>query len=305
MPAESRRHFAKARCFTKRYSLMKENKNKNKVILLTVLLAFLFAAVMIYDSFFCVEKSAGEKECSIVFSDRAVMTDNEEKVAVTGKSAVIAEGGKYRISGKCAEGSLIIDTRDEDTVQLYMENLELTNTEDAPVCILSCKNTEIFISGENKLEDGSAATAAEDRKSGCLYSRKDLSLEGDGSLYINAGYHHGISVRADLDCSLTNLQVTAAANAIDVKDALFINRGNIRLEAGGDGISAKNSEDADMGRVYIKGGNIQLRAADDGISAEEDIEISGGDIYIECGDKLYNCDNNVSVAEGCVRGGSY
>ena len=70
-------------------------------------------------------------------------------------------------------------------------------------------------------------------------------------------------------------------NAVRGKDSVEIEGGTLLIEAGKDGISATNSNEADRGYVQISGGSFTIHAAGDGIQAETDLIILGGTFDIK------------------------
>lgn len=282
---------------------MKQN-SKNKVIAIIIFIILIGVVSVVFDNNFLVKKQVSENQIkSVAFTEKGLLVDDESSVAVMGKSATIVKGGRYRITGESRNGQLVVDTQNEDMVELYIENLQLYCEENAPIMILSSGDVAVFINGDVILSDGATALAAADRVNACFYSKSDVTLKGDGSLSVKGAYHHGISVRGDLGINIAHLEIESAANAIDTNDTVSVAGGNITLNAGGDGFNAKDKDRTDRGVIDINGGRISITAGDDGLNAFKAINVNGGDVSIECQGNVLKCDGEINVDSECIRAG--
>lgn len=151
-----------------------------------------------------------------------------------------------------------------------------------------------------------------------MFSRDDLTLNGEGSLTVSSPYGNGISAKDELTICGGSISVTAAEHALEVNDSTAVCGGSLSLTAGEDGIHCENEEDTSLGWVYVSGGSFDIQAGDDGIHASgavliEDgslrisdcyegiegktVEISGGEI------KITARDDGLNVADGSAEGG--
>lgn len=116
-----------------------------------------------------------------------------------------------------------------------------------------------------------------------LFSKDDLTINGGGTLTVNANYDNGIKSKDDLRVIGATLDVTAINNAIVGRDGVAVKYGSFTLTSGADGIKANNDTDTDKGLIEIEDGIFRITAAQDGIQAETTLSIFGGEFEIETG----------------------
>ena len=120
-----------------------------------------------------------------------------------------------------------------------------------------------------------------------------MTINGGGSLTVEANYNNGIQSKDDLKITDGNITITAVNDGIKGRDSIAIKDGNITINAGDDGMQSNNDEDPGEGIVLIEDGNIVITAQADGIQAETSLVINGGDITISTGGGSANASNNV------------
>lgn len=208
-------------------------------------------------------------------------------VSVDGSDVTISEEGVYRISGKLDDGQIIVNA-DKAKVQLVLDNADITcKTSSA---IYGADSDKIFVTlaenSVNSLTDGINYTFADEQNSepdACIFSSDSITINGMGSLDINANFADGIHSKDDIVITGGNITVNSAADGIKGKDYTAICGGKIDIKSGEDGIKSTEADDTALGFVYIEGGEISIDAANDGIQAETDVVTAGGDINIVSG----------------------
>ena len=202
---------------------------------------------------------------------------------VDGSTLTITAEGSYVVTGTLQDGQIIIDAGDSDKVQLILNNVDITCQNSAPIYV---KNADkVFITlpegTENTLTDGSTYVQSDDNTvDAVIFSKSDLTLNGTGSLNINANYKHGIACKDELVFTGGVYNITAVKDAINGKDCVKIKDGTFTLASvQGNGIQSKNADDTTQGYVYIKGGTITITESQEGIEGTA-IVIEGGDIDI-------------------------
>lgn len=236
----------------------------------------------------------------------------ENSVSVSGNKANIvcsSNGGhlivndtigkvKYRVSGKCDDGSLKIYSTKK--FQLELDGLELTNPVGPAINIQSGKTTYFTIKDNsvNKLCDGKNYAAAavgsdgsEEDQKGTLFSEGQLVFNGNGTLNVTSLGGHAICsddyirirsgyinvLAAAKDGFHTNdkfildrtkeaspvIIVKAVSNGIDCgKGEVIINAGKLDLETGGEAIKveyeSQTSDQVVVPNFTINGGYIKF-----------------------------------------------
>ena len=235
---------------------------------------------------------ANDLEASESSTDISSITLNGDSITVEGDGAsadgttvTISAAGMYNINGTLTDGQIIVDTKDEESVSLILNGASISSSTNAPIYIRNAKKTLLTLAAgtENFVSDGETYILA-DPESGepnaAIFSNDDLTINGTGSLFVNANYQNGIVSNDDLKITAGIITVDAVNDGIKGKDSLAVLDGRITINAGGDGLQAYNAEDAEKGYIAIDGGVFTITAGMDGIQAETQLVINGGDFTI-------------------------
>lgn len=232
-------------------------------------------------------------------------TTSGSGVRISGNQITITAEGTYVISGTLSDGQLCVDADKKDDVQLVFGGVDITNSNSAPVFIKQGDKIVITLApgSENVLTDGSEYVFEEgsDEPSAALFSKDDLTINGQGKLTVIGNYKDGIRTNDDLKIVSGTIEVTAVGDAVFGKDSVAIKDGDITIDSGNDGIKANNDTDKDKGYVVIEGGNVRISAGDDGVHAERSLKISDGTIIVEKSYEAYE-GLTVEISGGTVIG---
>lgn len=223
-------------------------------------------------------------------SDSAVyVTLSGSQAETTGELEVgdgyikIENGGDYVLSGDYS-GQIIVES--EENVHLILSGVTVYNAM-APIYVKSAKNVCITLATGtvNTISDNSEYTYedGENEPAAAVYSKADLTINGDGELTVNANYDKGIHSKDDLKIISGKITVNSVGDAIKGKDCLLIKDGEITITTGVDGLKSNNNTNEEKGYVIIEGGKINISAGDDAVHAESWLIVYGGEINItEC-----------------------
>ncbi len=242
-------------------------------------------------------------DLSNIFSDRDINGDYDttvSEISLNGSSVSINGGGAacsgtdinitgegtYIISGTLDDGKIVVNSVGK--VQLVLENADITCSDSAPVCVEAADKVFITMAEgtENTLSDGSAYVYADEtvnEPDAVIFSHDSLTLNGSGTLNINANYNEGIACKDDIVIAGCTLNITSVGNGIKGKDYVAVSGAAINVDSQKDGIKSTNIEDADMGFVYIKDGTINITAQEDGIQTDTEFIAEEGTINIVSG----------------------
>lgn len=236
------------------------------------------------------DKDAGYDESSAVKialnGSSANVESSASGVKVDGSTVTISKEGVYVLSGTLDGGQVLVDCAAEDKakVQLVLNGVNITNPTGPAIRVDQAK--KVFVSlpegtqnvlsdgADYKLDDGS------DEPYATVYSKDDLTIQGEGSLTVNANYRHGIVSKDDLVITGGNITVNAKEDAVRGRDCVKICGGAFDLTSGEDAVKSNNDESATAGYVSIDGGTFTINAGDDGIHAETALIINGGSVDI-------------------------
>lgn len=193
----------------------------------------------------------------------------------------ITGSGVYHLTGSIADGAVIINTNSEGVVKLILDNVSVKNSNGPAIACYAADDLVIELVGENVLEDGvKYSNVFDEDVKGAIYSKADLTFQGDGVLKLTANYQDGIVSKDDLKINSGTYYITASDDAIRGKDSVYIVDGILVITARGDGIKSTNDTTSGKGFVLIENGSIELSVGDDGIHAERSLIINNGNINI-------------------------
>ena len=121
---------------------------------------------------------------------------------VYGSSVVIAQAGRYVVSGTLSDGSIVVDTDSNAKVWIMLDGAEINCSDNA--CLRVEQADKVFLTlaadTENSLSSGAeyAEEAVAANIGGTIFSRDDLTINGSGSLRVKAAYKQGIDVNDEL-----------------------------------------------------------------------------------------------------------
>lgn len=211
-------------------------------------------------------------------SEAKTVADSEKTVKITAE-------GTYVVSGE--HESITVSAPDTAKVRIILKNATVSNTSGPAIYIE--KADKVFITAykdtTNTLSDGTSYTGdfKDTNIDGAIFSKTDLTLNGEGTLNITGNCKCGVVSKDDLIICGLNLTVKSTGCTLEGKDCVKIKDAAITVSAGGDGIRSTNTEKTNKGFVYIETGNIDITSGNDGIQAATVLKAANGSIKITAG----------------------
>jgi hypothetical protein len=179
---------------------------------------------------------------------------------------------------------IIIEADKKDKIQLVLDNVDITSGTSAPIYVK--KADKVFVTlasgSSNTLSNGGEFVSIDDNNiDAVIFSKSDLTLNGEGNLTIESPAGHGVVSKDDLVITSGTYTITASKHGLSGKDSVRIANGTFDITSGKDGLHSENSDDDTLGFTYICGGDFTINADDDGIHAETDLTITDGNINVE------------------------
>ena len=245
-----------------------------------------------------------EKSVNIKLADNGTTSDSDT-VKISDNIVTITEEGTYVLTGALTDGMVIVEVKDTEKVQLVLNGVEITNETSAAIYVRSAD--KVFITttenAENVLENGGEYTAIDDNNiDAVIFSKADLTLNGTGSLMVNAEAGYGIVSKDDLVLTSGTYEIQSASHGLSGKDSVRVANGTYTITSEKDGIHAENADDDSLGFVYLAEGNFEIVAKGDGISAGNWLQSDGGTYTIIAGDGSENVQKNGQKWEFGPRG---
>ena len=224
-----------------------------------------------------------ESECVLITLNGDAAECSGSGVTIEDGTIIIKEAGSYLLRGSY-NGSIRVEAAEDEKVQIILDNVTLKQTGTA--AIYGKTADKIFLTmaegSSNQIINAGEFQAIDDNDiDGAIYSKCDMTLNGNGTLTVSSEKGHGIVSKDDLKITSGTYVVTAGAHGISGKDSIRILDGKLTITSVKDGLHSGNDEDADKGYVYIAGGTITIQSDDDGIHGESRVLIAGGTVDIQ------------------------
>ena len=233
---------------------------------------------------------------------------DSDAVTIEGSRITIGAEGVYVLSGTLADGQIVVNAGETDKVQLVLAGADITSSTSAAIYALEADKVFVTLAEgtENTLTNGGEYVAIDDNNiDAVIFAKTDLTLNGSGSLTINAQAGHGVVSKDDLVITGGSYTITAASHGLSGKDSIAIADGAFSITSGKDGIHAENTDDLSLGTLYITNGSYTITAQGDAVSAQGALQIDGGTFDLYTGEGSASVDMTTSDVSqmGGSRGG--
>lgn len=227
-----------------------------------------------------------EDRSAVITLEGSTAKCDSDAVKISGSTITVLDEGTYIFSGVLDDGMIVVDAESADTLQLVFSGVTVNSGASAALYIKQAETVVVTLAPDsvNTLSNGGAFTPDGDTNiDAVIFSKDDLTLNGQGSLRIESPSGHGVVSKDNLAVTGGTYTVTAAGHGLCGKDSVRIAGGSFDITAGKDGIHAENAEDTALGFAYIAGGTYQVTASGDGISASGNLLIEDGTFTIFAG----------------------
>lgn len=227
-------------------------------------------------------------------------------VTISGSTVTITDEGVYLLTGTLDNGSIIVDAKKTDKVELVLSDASITSADYAALYVKQADKVFVTLDEgtENTLSSsGSFAQKDDNNVDGTVFSKDDLVLKGEGGLTIVSESGNGVVSKDELTISGGSYTITAAGHGLESKESVLIGEAVLSIVSGKDGIQAKDSDDETVGEVILDGAALTIDAGSDGISAGSSVTVLGGTLDITASDsaesaKGIKAGESVSISGG-------
>ena len=224
-------------------------------------------------------------------------------ITVTDNTVKITAAGTYVLSGN-GKATVIVEADSDSKVQLILNNLTLTDADNAAILIAQADKVFITLPDNtvNTISDVSGYKVIYDNSEvdGAIFSKDDLTVNGTGTLIVKGNNSHGIVCKDELTICGADIQITSGNTGINVNDSVKIINASITVTAGTDGIKADNSTDNTKGFIYLNDSLLNITAGDKGLQSTQAILIDSGTISISSKDDGFNSNNYLVINDGNI-----
>lgn len=224
-------------------------------------------------------------------------------VNISGNTVTITKDGTYLVKGTLDEGKIRVEASDTDKIQLVLDGADIHCETSAAIYIKQADKVFLTLAegSFNTLSGGETyVDSDENTVDGVVFSKDDLTINGSGSLTVDANYKHGIVSKDDLAVTGGKLVIDAVSHCMTGKDCVKILDGTFALTGQGKGIKSENTEETTLGNIYVAGGNFEIDTEDDAVHAGGSILVDGGTFTIHTGDDAFHADMDAVVNGGML-----
>ena len=225
--------------------------------------------------------------------------------AAEGSTVTITEAGDYYLTGTLGNGQIVVKADPLAKIRLILAGVNVT-CEDSACLLVRMADKVILTLADgtvNRFSDGGKTYVARDDIYGVdavLFAKEDLTINGPGSLIVEAGYAHGICTKDDLVLLGGTVSVTAKDKGLIGEDSIRVKDCTLTVNAADDAVCTKTTYKEGKGFVYFGNGTVTLSCGDRAVSAATVILVDGAEITVtECKEGLVGTD--VVTDSGNVR----
>ena len=259
--------------------------------------------------------SKRDLDASYDASSPTVITLSGDSTSVQGAGAqasaagvVISSAGTYIVSGELTDGQLLVDAGDDDKVQLVLAGATIHNEDGPAIYVRNVDKCFVTLDAgtENGLSDGSSYTLEDDSDEpyATLFSRCDLTLNGDGTLNVISAYRHAVCSKDDLVVVSGTYNISAVEDGLRGRDSVKVRDGVFAIQAGGDGIKSNKDDDPTKGFVSIDGGTFGIQAGDDVVQGKTLVRLAGGSLTVAANDDAFHSDLEMHLLGASMEAGA-
>ena len=242
---------------------------------------------------------------SIVFKNDSIEATGNG-INVDGTTLKITAAGNYVLSGECENGNIVIEAGKDNDVHLILNSLNLTSNDTAPitendgskVIMTLAEGSKNILSDKKGYMDNSANDDTIPNAAICISG--DLTINGKGSLEVNANAGNAIKSKDDLKLVSGELKVNSVENAIVGNDSVSIKDGKYDLISQGDAIKTHNDTDTDKGNIIVEGGSFDIESNEDGLQANTNVVIHAGTFNISAVKDCLKADVQLEINGGDI-----
>lgn len=186
----------------------------------------------------------------------------------------------------CGEYEGIVVDAEGEKVQIVLDGAKICSESGPAIYVKAAKKVFITLLGdENLLSDGEdySEIYTSDSIDACVFSRADMTVNGNGSLTVIGKYKHAVVSKDDLIIVNASLTVTSVGSGLVGKDRFKAKNADITVTSGTDSIKSTNDSNSAKGFVYIENCKLNLSSGRDSIQAETILKIVSGEISVKSG----------------------
>lgn len=240
---------------------------------------------------------------TITLGDNNTSVSNIQNVSVAGNVITITDEGTYLLAGSLSEGQIVVEAEKTDKIQLVLKNVTISSASTSPIYVKQAD--KVFITLDNNSVNTLSTTGEyvaidENNIDSVIFSKEDLTLNGNGTLNLTSKYGHGIVSKDDFVITGGVFNIEAGGHGLSGKDSVRVADGTFNIKSVDKGIRAVNDDDNTLGYIYIEDGSFVIDSEDDALHSSLDIYINGGNFTIYAKDDAIHADSTIIINNGDI-----
>ncbi|ORX46911.1 hypothetical protein BCR36DRAFT_585015 [Piromyces finnis] len=201
-------------------------------------------------------------------------------VTATQGLITISAAGDYILEGDF-QGQVLIQAQKKDDVHLILNNSSISSNNGPAINALEADKVVLTLSGNNKIVDSLNYTGNEKDPDACIFSKTDLTINGDGNLEVTGVYADAIRSTKDIKLVSGNINVNAKGKGIKGKNSICIKDATININSTDSALKVTSQENKNKGYLVIDNGKLTISTENDALHAETHFTNHNGNIDIK------------------------
>ncbi len=243
--------------------------------------------------------------------DRRISPVDEAKIESVDLNAckgtlILAGSGDIRLSGSL-EGSVVVDTAEDELVHLYLDGVEINAyrgpalriEEAAKVVVTLMPGTENVLTDSPDYVEPQGGVSYEEMPA-CLYSVCDLTVNGDGALRVYGYYEDGIRSKDRIRLLGGSVSVQAKGDGIRGNDGILIQDASVEVQSEKNGIRATAQGENDRGVIEVKDSTVSVVAGEKGVYTASDLYLYDSRCSVNAVEEKVKAGGTACIAGDCL-----
>ncbi len=236
-------------------------------------------------------------------------------IEISENKVIITKGGDFTVTGTLEKGSIVVNS--EEKVKIRLDNVNITSENEPCVFVENADKAYITV------KDGTTNTlTAKISEKGAVYSKDNLEIKGNGTIFINSDYH-GIKASDNLTIENGNIGINSKKDGINVNDTFKMTGGTLKITSETDGIDCEsiviveggiidittterpidsvleNEENNNFGRPSFENNKgVEFEESAKGIKADWMMCVKGGNVAVNSTDHAIHCADEIEITGG-------
>ncbi|MBD5504950.1 MAG: carbohydrate-binding domain-containing protein [Lachnospiraceae bacterium] len=213
---------------------------------------------------------------------------------------MITEGGDYLLYGS-TEGKIVVEAYEDELVHLYLAGVNIKSLSGPAIYVSSAAKVIVTLMSDtdNTLSDSVDYKGYEDTES-CLYCVADLTINGDGNLYVYGYYADGIRSKDRIKILSGKIDVQSKGDGIRGNDGILVKAGVLKIQSESNGLRTANQGTGEKGSIEICGGTQEITSGGNGIYSISNLYMQDCKSSIRSVKERTRAEGVCYITEGCM-----